>query len=113
MAGIGSMVKQKASDMRHRITVQSPATTVDADGQPIVTWSNFVTSEPASFMPAGGTESMRGRQLEAGTKGIFKVNYRSGYTTQMQVIHDGTTYGITYVNTVVGIKRFIELLVKT
>jgi len=113
MAGIGSMVKQKASDMRHRITVQSPATTVDADGQPIVTWSNFVTNEPAGFVPTGGTEAMRGKQLEAGTKAIFRVNYRAGYTEQMRLIHDGTTYGITYVNAVIGIKRFIELMVKT
>jgi len=113
MAGIGSMTKSKAADMRHRITVQTPATTIDADGQPIVTWSNFASGIPAKFTPLGGTESMRGRQLEAGTKGVFTVNYRDGYTTQMRVIHKGINYGITHVNEVAGIQRFIELMVKT
>ena len=112
MVGIGSVVKQKMSDMRHRITVQSPASTIDADGQPIVTWSNFASGIPARFTPTGGTETMRGKQLEAGTKGVFTVNYRDGYTTQMRVAHNGINYGITHVNEVGGIQRFIEIVVK-
>ena len=103
----------KSRIKRHRITVQTPTSTVDADGQPIVTWSNWLTNEPAEFTPTGGTESMRGRQLEAGTKGVFKVNYRSGYTTQMRVVHNGINYGITYANQVDGLRYEIELLVKT
>ena len=103
----------KSRIKRHRITVQTPTSTVDADGQPIVTWLNWLTNEPADFMPTGGTESMRGKQLEAGTKGIFKVNYRDGYTTQMRIIHNGTTYGITYANPVDGLRYEIELLVIT
>jgi len=98
---------------RHRITFQSPVETIAATGQPVVTWSNFRTNEPADFTPTGGTESMRGRQLEAGTKGIFIVNYRTGYTTQMQIVHDGVSYGISNIQAVDGLRREIEIMVKS
>ena len=98
---------------RHRITVQAPTETQDATGQPVVTWTNFRTNEPAEFKPTGGMESMRSKQLEAGTKGIFRVNYREGYTVQMRIVHNGENYGITYVNPVDGLRREIDLMVKT
>lgn len=104
------MIK-KTSSMRQRITIQQPIETQDETGQPVVTWSNFLTNEPAEFTPTGGIESMRGRQLEAKTKAIFRVRYRSGYTTQMKVVFDGVSYGITYVNQVDGLRRHIELMV--
>jgi SPP1 family predicted phage head-tail adaptor len=113
MAGIGSMVKQKCSDMRHRITVQSPVETQDATGQPVVAWTNFVTDEPARFRPMGGTEVMRGRQLEAGTKGVFNINYRDGLTTKMRIVHNGTEYGIANISEVDGIRRNLEIMVKS
>jgi SPP1 family predicted phage head-tail adaptor len=98
---------------RHRITFQQPTETQDSTGQPVVTWSNFRTNEPADFTPTGGTESMRGRQLEAGTKGIFVVNYRTGYTTKMQIVHDGVSYGISNIQPVDGLRREIEIMVKS
>jgi head-tail adaptor len=42
---------------------------------------------------------------------VFKVNYRTEYTTQMRVLHDGTYYGITHINQVNGMRRELELLV--
>ena len=101
----------KARLKRHRVTIQTPTATQDEAGQPIVAWSTFYASEPAEFTPTGGIESMRGKQLEAGTKGIFRVNYRAGYTTQMRVVHNGTNYGITHVNPVDGLRYEIELMV--
>jgi SPP1 family predicted phage head-tail adaptor len=98
---------------RHRITFQTPVESQDATGQPVVTWQNFRTNEPADFQPTGGTEVMRGRQLEAGTKGIFTVNYREGYTGQMQIVHNGIDYGIIYVGAVDGLRREIEIMVRT
>ena len=53
---------------------------------------------------------MRGRQLEAGTKAIFRVRYRPGYTPEMRIQYDGNNYGITYVNQVDGLRRYIELV---
>lgn len=101
----------RVGSMRHYVTIRQPTETLDDAGQPVVTWSNFLANEPAEFVPTGGIETMRGRQLEAGTKAIFRVRYREGYTTQMKVVHDGTSYGITYINPVEGQKRYLELMV--
>ena len=98
---------------RHRITVQAAVESIDATGQPVVTWTNVLTNEPASFRPMGGTESMRGRQLEAGTKGIFNINYRSGLNTQMQIIHNDIQYGISNIDEIGGIRRYLEIMVKS
>lgn len=87
--------------------------TQDTTGQPVVAWTAYRSNEPADFQPTGGVETMRGRQLEAGTKGIFTVNYREGYTEQMRIVHNGTNYGISYVGAVDGLRHEIELMVKT
>lgn len=96
--------------MRHRCTIQQPAETLDSAGQPIVTWSAYVANEPCEWQPTNGFESMRGRQLEAGTRAVFRVRYRSGYTTKMQVVFDGETYGITGINPVDGQRRYMLLV---
>lgn len=113
MAGIGSVRKQKISAMRHRITIQSPTETQDGTGQPIVAWTNFATSQPAEYIPANGIEGMRGRQLEAGVKGVFRMNYLSGVTTKMQIVHNGISYGIVSVNAIEGVNRNLEIMVKS
>ena len=99
--------------MRQRCNVQSVSESLDASGQPVVTWANWLENEPCQFLPTGGNESMRGRQLEAGTKAIFRVRYRSGYVPEMKVVYDGTSYGITYVNQVDGLRRYLELVCVT
>jgi SPP1 family predicted phage head-tail adaptor len=99
--------------MRHRCTIQQPTETIDAAGQPVVSWTNYVADEPCDFVPTGGNETMRGRQLEAGTKAIFRVRYRSGYEPEMRIVFNSTNYGITYVNQVDGLRRYIELVCVT
>jgi SPP1 family predicted phage head-tail adaptor len=53
---------------------------------------------------------MRGRQLEAGTRAVFRVRYRSGYTVQMRIAYQGETYGITAVNMVDGLRNYIDII---
>jgi len=101
-----------AAVKRHRITFQSAVSAIDTSGQPIVTWVDFLTDEPASFRPMGGTESMRGRQLDAGTKGIFNINFRTGLNTQMRIVHNGINYGISNIDEIGGISRYLEIMVK-
>ena len=105
--------RTKVGAMRHRVHVQEPIEAQDDTGQPIVTWQTVLENEPADFMPTGGMESMRGRQLEAGTKAIFRVRYKPVYTTQMRVLFDDVGYGITYINKVDGLRKFIELVATT
>ena len=106
-------MKNKTGAMRYRIDVKEQVETLDDTGEPVVTWVDFLVEEPAEFIPTGGLESYRGKQLEAGTKAIFRVRYREGYTTQMSFIFDGTRYGITHINPVDGMRRYLDLLVAT
>jgi len=106
-------VRNKVGAMRYRIDVQEQVETLDTTGEPIVTWRDYLVEEPAEFIPTGGLESYRGKQLEAGTKAIFRVRYRPGYTTQMSCMFDGTRYGITHINPVDGMRRYLDLLVAT
>ena len=101
---------QLTGALRHRCTIQKPTETVDAAGQPIVSWTAYVVDEPCQFTPTAGIESMRGRQLEAGTRAVFRVRYRSGYTVQMRVVYQGETYGITAVNMVDGLRNYMDII---
>jgi len=103
----------KVGAMRQRCTVQQVTETQDNAGQPVVSWSNYVVDEPCQFIPTGGNETMRGRQLEAGTKAIFRVRFRSGYQPEMRIVYGSTNYGITYVNQIDGLRRYIELVCVT
>jgi len=105
--------KQRLGAMRNRITIQTQTETQDETGQPVVTWANWLVNEPCDYKPTGGGETVRGRQVEEGTRAIFTVNYRDGYTASMQIVFGSETYGITYVNPVEGGRRFIELVVKS
>jgi SPP1 family predicted phage head-tail adaptor len=109
MAGIGSMHKQKLGDMRHRITVQTAVETVDASRQRVVTYTDRLTREPATFQQVTGGEYNRGRQVESGVTAIFKVNRRSGYTTKDRIVYSGEKYGVVRVENPDGIERFTYL----
>ena len=61
--------------MRYQCTIQQPVITQDAAGQPIVSWTAYVVNEPCEYSPTGGIESMRGRQVESGTRAVFTVRY--------------------------------------
>lgn len=99
----------RVGQMRDRITVKVETTAQDAAGQPIVTLTNWLVDEPASFEPISGNETSRGRQVEAGIRAIFIVRYRSGYTPEMQISFDGQLYGIVHVHRVEGKTRYLEL----
>jgi SPP1 family predicted phage head-tail adaptor len=53
---------------------------------------------------------MRGRQYTDGTRAVFRVRYRAGYSPLQKITYNGTDYGITYVNDVDGLRRYIELV---
>lgn len=107
--GLGTAYKTPISRMRHRVLVEQQTMTKDAAGQPIATWSTRFASEPAAYLEVSGGETVRGRQVEAGTVAVFTVNYRSGYATTDRITHDGVVYGVVLVHQVEGIKRFLDL----
>jgi SPP1 family predicted phage head-tail adaptor len=110
MSGSGRPSRHRVGAMRHRCTIQQSTETQDASGQPVVSWSNYVVNEPCEWNPTSGIENMRGRQLEAGTRAVFVVRYRSGYNTQMSILFDGERYGITAINRVDGLRKYLEII---
>ena len=110
MSGSGRPNRHRVGGMRHRCTIQQVTETQHASGQPVVSWTDYVENEPCEYMPTSGIENMRGRQLEAGTRAVFVMRYRSGYNEQMSVVFDGERYGITAINRVDGLKKYLEFI---
>jgi SPP1 family predicted phage head-tail adaptor len=98
--------------MRHLVTIQKPTESVDVYGEPVVTWSDYLVDEPASWRTSGGSESINGRQVEADERCVFVVRYRDGYKTTMRVKHNGNYYGILHVGEVDGGRRYLELFTR-
>lgn len=107
--GIGETRTSTVGHMRHRITVQTATQTVDSSRQPVTTYVNRLTGEPAAFVQVSGGESVRGRQVESTVVALFKVNYRNGYSTTDRIVFDGENYGIARVEKPDGIARFLWL----
>ena len=97
---------------RYFVDVQEPVETLDDLGQPVVTWQTVFIQEPAEYAPMSGFEYVRGRQYEAGTTALFRVNYREGYTRQMRLVFNDEYYGITHINPVDGRFRELDLTTK-
>lgn len=96
-------------EMRDRITIEEATETLDDVGQPTRTWATIYLSQPAKWVPVAGSETIRGRAVEAGIKTIFIVRHQSGITPEMRVVHSSGTYGIGYVKPIAGRQRYIEL----
>lgn len=99
--------------LRQRCTIQTATETQDSAGQPVVSYTDYVVDEPCQFLPTDGVEIMRGRQLVSNVKATFRVRYRDGYTPTMSILFNGNRYGITNINQVDGLRRYIELTCKS
>lgn len=109
---VGERRGHRIGNMRHRITLKRPAEAVDASRQPIVTWTDQLTLQPAAYQQVSGGETFRGKQVEAGIVAVFTVNYRSEYTAQKQIVFRSQTYGIVRVDDPDGIRRWLDIYCK-
>lgn len=106
---VGERKGMRLADMRHRITLREPVVTLDDSRQPITSWENELTSQPAKYQQVSGGEVVRGKQIEAGVTALFTVNYRSEYTVEKQILFRGQTYGIVRVDDPDGVERFQDI----
>jgi len=113
MSGSGRPNRHRVGAMRQRCTIQQVTETQDASGQPVVSWTDYVENEPCQYMQSSAYEGSRGRQVEAGAKAVFVVRYRSGYNEKMSVVFDGERYGITSIQKVDGLNRYLEISCST
>lgn len=100
--------RRRLGKLRERITIER-ATVDSTTGQPVRSWADHQTSVPASYDPATGSETTRGRQVEANVKAVFTVHYSSGITVEDRVAYDGRKWGIVAIVPVEGGKRYMEL----
>lgn len=109
---VGERKGMRLSDLRYRITLREPVEAIDASRQPVITWTDELTNQPAKYEQVSGGETTRGKQVEAGVVALFTVNYRSEYTPQKQILFRGVSYGIVRVDNPDGIKRYMDIYCK-
>lgn len=84
---------------RQYIKVQSAVTTKNSYGDKVISsYTDYLTAR-ARWMHTGGTETFRGRQVQADVVGVFEIRYHPSIaiTPDMFVLWEGTRYGITSV----------------
>lgn len=100
--------RQRLGKFRERITIER-ATVEESTGQPIRTWAEHLTSVPASFEPATGGETVRGRQVEANVKAVFEVHYNGNVTPEDRIVYGGWIWGIVAILPHEGGKRYMSI----
>lgn len=86
----------RAGDLDRQITIEAPTETPNAIGEPIQTWSVFVTVW-AKVAPVRGRERFTADQVAAEADTIFRIRWLVGVTEKMRVSYDGRLYDITYI----------------
>lgn len=86
----------RAGALRHRINLQSRATTVDAAGQAIGSWSTYRTCF-AEVIYKGGAETVRGQQVDAQYSAVIRIRFPQSGTfpvPEHRAIWDSKTFNI-------------------
>ena len=69
----------------------------DGDETPVFTSTAFATDIPAQIESVSGTETFRGRQLEAGVNYVVTIRYLAAIKPTMRVsVTAGTFTGLTF-----------------
>lgn len=84
--------------LNKRVTIKQKSTTPDEIGQPIETWSNFITTGDGKVWAE--IDDMSGREYVAAGANqstlVTKITIRhvSGIDSSMRIIYESDTYGI-------------------
>lgn len=104
-----------ATQLRHRINLESATLTRDAWGGVIETWAVIASQLPAVIVPLQGRE-MQGREmlaaqaLQAGVKTRITIRYRSDVLPTMRVTHGTKIYAIKSVIPDPSLSRTLALM---
>lgn len=97
----------RAGDLRHRVTLQRVATTKDALGGDVQTWSTLATVW-AAVKPLSGREAFEAQRVTSTASLFLSIRYREDVTPAMRAVWHGRTFEITHVENVSG--RNVELV---
>lgn len=100
-----------AGRMRHRVAVQSPATTVDSYGQPTLTWSTVSTVWAELVGRGGGTQAIVNKgQVTLGH--TVRIRYCAAFSTMdetWRLLLGSRVLEISSVNNVDYLNEILEL----
>ena len=83
----------RAGDLRHRITLQTPATGEDELGQPLEGWTDLAPVW-ADVRNLGGLEAVRANAEQGRVQSSIRIRWRPGLHTGLRVLHEGRPYNI-------------------
>jgi SPP1 family predicted phage head-tail adaptor len=104
----------RAGKLRHRVQLQSNTTSVDAAGQVEQSWTTYRTCF-AEVIYKGGSETIRGEQVDANLTAVIRIRYPSAGTfpePEHRVTWDGHTFNIDSVQRRDTHEREVWLYVK-
>jgi len=84
----------RASDLRHRITIQRRTTTQDDTGAPTQTWVDFATNVPAAIRPLSSRELMAAQAVQSETSHEITMRYLPGVVASMRAVFNGRYFNL-------------------
>ena len=99
----------QAGRLNRRVTLQSPAQSVDELGQPIQGWTDVATLW-ADIRMKSGLESIKAGASVSVVQASIRVRYRAGITAGMRIVHNLQAYNITAVMPDVGGREYVDLV---
>lgn len=88
----------RAGRLNKRITIQSPATGQDENGEPLTGWTNFVTEGDgkvwASIVDVSGREYVAAGGMQNSAQTKITIRYSAGIVPSMRVVHGSDAYNV-------------------
>ena len=83
-----------ALSLQHFVTIQAPATTKDAAGQPLLSRFATLRQEWADIRHTGGLEAIRAGAVTAKVNASIRMRYSADLNSGMRVLYGSTIYEI-------------------
>jgi SPP1 family predicted phage head-tail adaptor len=100
-----------AGALRHRVTVKQRTITQNSIGEPVKTWSDYLSAN-ANIEPLRGKEFIEGIASQSQVTHKVRLRYRTGIVPTMRVYFCGRMMEIMYVINVGERNREINLFCK-
>lgn len=98
-----------SGQLRHRINIESPPTTVSTRGGRTGDWSLLYENVPASVKDLSGFELIRAQKNNAEAKTEIRIRYHAGINTTQRIVFGDRVFHLLHINNID--QRNIELVI--
>ena len=102
------MRPMEIGDLRHRITLQKKATSINENGFEVETWED-VRTVWAKVTNLHGGEYFTAAAVQAENTVKFTIRYLEGVDTAMRILFKGKQYNITAIDNIKYQNRYMEI----